>query len=240
MSNELKHENGDVYPNHFANNDVLTADIMRHLCPYVFKKDQVGRRNFLLETLIAYHTGLTKRDLRQTVEEVGKRAKKSIFRKESTFFVSIEGFGNYRYIGDSVGDGFKKPEVVLEPDQIKNDIIPEQELKAREAGKQSLYVWWHRDSEELATLKNDTSWAMKIGKHNSPYVSSRFDSYKVAIPHKIRLGLIVSCKNSSRLEKAVHGVLENKGKKIGEEGSEWFNTNVSEVIEILRFQELIE
>ena len=241
MSNELKHENGDVYPSHFSNSDVLTADIIRHLCPYVFKKNQEGRRNSFLEDLIAYHTGLTRRELSQSKDSVARSAKRAIFHKESSFFVKLEGLGNYRYIGDSVGDGFKKPEVVLEPkEKYSLDIIPDLELKATEAGKESLYVWWHRDSEELATLKNDTSWAMKIGKHNSPNVSARFESYKVAIPHKIRLGLVISCKNSSRLEKAVHRVLENRNQKIGEEGSEWFNTNVNEIVEILRFQYLIE
>jgi len=240
VADELKHENGDVYPSHFANKDTLSADILRHLCPYVFKKDQVGRRNSFLEDLIAYHKKITKKDLNQSLSSVGVLAKKTLFHKESPFFVKIEGYGNYRYVGDSVGDGFSKPVIRPETDAIAGQITPDKELSARNKGRESLYVWWHKDSEELAKLKNHDCWAMKIGKHNSPNVSARFESYRVAIPHKIRLGLIISCKNCSQLEKAVHTVLENRGQKIGEEGSEWFNTNVNEILDVLRFQHLIE
>jgi hypothetical protein len=240
VADELKHENGDVYPSHFVNKDTLSADILRHLCPYVFKKDQVGRRNSFLEDLIAYHEKITKKDLNQSLSSVGVLAKKTLFHKESPFFVKIEGYGNYRYVGDSVGDGFSKPVITLETDAIAGQITPDKELSARNEGRESLYVWWHKDSEELAKLKNHDCWAMKIGKHNSPNVSARFESYRVAIPHKIRLGLIISCKNCSQLEKAVHTVLENRGQKIGEEGSEWFNTNVNEILDVLRFQHLIE
>ena len=239
MTDDLKHENGDIYPTHFANSDTLSADILRHLCPYVFQKDQFGRRNSFLEALIAYHIQLTSRELKQSFSTVAALAKKSLFNKESPFFVKIEGYGNYRYIGDCVGEGYTQLVKALEPDEIKIQITADQKIIAKEGGRESLYVWWHKDSEELAKLKNNVSWAVKIGKHNSPNVYARFESYKVAIPHKIRLGLIISCKNCSRLEKAIHTVLENRGCKIGEEGTEWFDTNVEEILDILRFQHLI-
>ena len=240
MTDDLTHENGDVYPIHFSNSDKLSADILRHLCPYVFQKDQYDRRNGFVLDLIAYHTQLTLRELNQSVESVGRVAKTSLFNPGSLFFVKVEGYGNYRYIGDSVGDGFTKFVKAPDMDEIKVQITADQKIIAKEGGRESLYVWWHKDSEELAKLKGNDSWAVKIGKHNSPNVYARFENYKVAIPHKIRLGLIISCKNCSRLEKAIHTVLENRGHKIGEEGSEWFNTNVKEILDVLRFQHLIE
>jgi len=237
---ELKHENGDIYPSHFASNDILSSDMLRHLCPYVFQKDQVARRNSFIEALIAYHIKLTKRDLNQSLGAVGAAAKKSLFHEESPFFVKVEGFGNYRYVGQTVGDGFTPPTKAPAPNNTKVQITADQKISAKEGGRESLYVWWHKDSEELAKLQGSNSWAVKIGKHNSPNVYVRFESYKVAIPHKIRLGLVISCKDCSRLEKAAHTVLENRGRKIAEEGSEWFNTSVNEILEILRFQHLIE
>ena len=90
-----------------------------------------------------------------------------------------------------------------------------------------------------AKLKDRTKWAMKVGKHNSPNVGNCFGNYKVADPHNIRLGLTVSCANIYRLERAVQSVLNNRGSEINEEGSEWYLTNIDEVLEILRFQCLI-
>ena len=240
MADELRHENGDEYPRHFANRDTLSSPVLKHLCPYVFKKDQEGQKKEFLGDLRAYHEKITKKEVNQALEKLGRISKKNLFGKESPFFVKIEGYGNYRYIGRSVGDGFSKPVITPETDAIAGQITPDKELSARNEGRESLYVWWHKDSEELAKLKNHDCWAMKIGKHNSPNVSARFESYRVAIPHKIRLGLIISCKKCSQLEKAVHTVLENRGQKIGEEGSEWFNTNVNEILDVLRFQHLIE
>ena len=41
------------------------------------------------------------------------------------------------------------------------------------------------------------------------------------------------------LEDTMHQTLKNRGKHINEEGTEWFMTNVGEIVEILRFNHLI-
>ena len=241
MTDEIEHENGDVYPQHFAKSDTPNGDILRHLCPYVFSKNQSGRRSDFIGLLISYHEQLTGIEV-EDKSRVSATSKKALFGKESLFFKDIEGFGNYQYIGASYSDGLSPTGTKAEPEEpsVHYNYIPDQHINAKDEGRESLYLWWHKDSEELAKLQGQTRWAMKVGKHVSPNVGARFENYKVAIPHAIRLGLTVSCLKCSRLEKAVHTVLDNRGLNIGEEGTEWYFTSVDEVLEVLRFQHLIE
>lgn len=240
MTDEIKHENGTVYPQHFVESESLDTDILRHLCPYVFSRNEYGRRNNLVRKLIKYHDSLTGNDLSDDFEQIASCAKTGIFPEKNQLFENIEGYGNYKYIGDSYGDGYVISEEPVEDEVEEKGYVSQQHLEAKDNGRELLYVWWHNDSEELAKLKDRTKWAMKVGKHNSPNVGNRFSSYTVAVPHNIRLGLTVSCAKSYRLEKAVHSVLNNRGLQINEEGSEWYLTNIDEVLEILRFHYLID
>jgi hypothetical protein len=240
MTEEVKHKNGDVYPSHFASMDTLNVSILRHLCPHVFSKDEIGKRSDLLKRLINYHESLTGRTVDQTLEQLARSAKRGIFQEGSQYFSSVEGQGMYKHIGSSHGDGYIIPDEPNEEVEEANLYVSQHHLEAKDMGRETLYVWWHNDSEELAKLKDETKWAMKVGKHNSPNVGNRFNSYTVAVPHSIRLGLTVSCDKASRLEKAIHTVLNHRGAQINEEGSEWYVTNIDEVMEILRFNHLID
>ena len=240
MTDEIKHEDGTVYPQHFAESKELNAAILRHLCPYVFRKDETGKRADFSAKLKWYHIKITGKNIDQTPEDIARKGKKNIFAEDKAFLKSLEGLGNYIYVGASHSDGYVLPEEPVEDEVEEKGYVSQQHLKAKDNGRERLYVWWHNDSEELAKLKDRTKWAMKVGKHNSPNVGNRFNNYKVAVPHNIRLGLTVSCANSHRLEKAVQSVLGNRGSQINEEGSEWYLTNIDEVLEILRFQCLID
>ena len=240
MSHEIKHADDTPYPPHFAESKKLSADILRHLCPHVFRTGEILKRNVICERIKDYHIKITGNEISQTTGEIGTAAKKSIFNENSNLFEVREGVGNYEYIGTAYGEGYILPEDPVEDEVEETDYVPQQHLEAKDNGRELLYVWWHNDSEELANLKDITKWAMKVGKHNSPNVGNRFSNYTVAVPHHIKLGLTVSCANSSNVERAVHSVLNNRGAKINEEGKEWYLTNIDEVLEILRFHYLID
>ena len=80
---------------------------------------------------------------------------------------------------------------------------------------------------------------MKIGMHTSRRADKRIEEYKTSIPYKPIIGLLVYCKKSRVLERTIHNNLTNRKRKIGEAGDEWFITNVSEIEEILKFNEII-
>ena len=242
MSNGNKHANGSEYPIQFFESDTINRPHCRHLLPYVLRTNEVVQRKEICARLFKYHREVTGRPSQQTIEQLGSVLKRLL--KTESLFEDANSIGYWKYLGPSVADdGEDLIEPITVPTEPPPQVVsyqPDKLVSAKESGNESLYVWWHRDSELLAQSQNDQQWAMKIGKHNSSNVASRFEQYTVAIPYKIRLGLIVSCQNATKLEKAVHLTLQNRGKKIDEEGNEWFVTSVDEVLEVLQAHHLID
>ena len=239
MSDQILHEDGSEYPLHFASAQKLTKAIALHLSPYVLGKNEVLRRKDIFARLDQYHCNLTSNHFDGQWAGWGRIMKSVV--GDTSWFEAVEGHGLYKYIGPTNEERYSFDEISLD-ENIQNDTLEytaDETLVSTAVGNESLYVWWHIDSEDLAKLRSNNEWAMKIGRHNSPNVGTRFAQYRVAIPHNIRLGLVVACENAAVLEKAVHVPLTNRGKKIDEEGNEWYVTNVQEVKEILRFHTLI-
>lgn len=236
-SARVLHPNGDEFPSHLIVKE-LKAATLKHLAPYVFAKGEEAKRGEFVEKAIEYYETHTQLSLSGQTQKIVQIARKPWFEGKNVPFQAL-GNGFYRYVGQSADVKFERKS----PHSTSNGVIrnykADREIAAKEDGSETLYVWWHRDSEELAKLHGKSTFAMKVGLHNSPNVGSRFEQYRVAIPHSIRLGLTVSCENASRLEKALHTTLSNRGLKIGEEGSEWFRTNLDEITEILEFHHLI-
>lgn len=236
MSKQFVHKDGSEYPDHFATTKKLTRTIALHLAPHVLSKDEVLQRKDIFARLDQYHHNLTNNHFDT---DWGKVMKTVV--GDSSYFEAVEGHGLYKYIGPSVDDIFVAETPLSHAITVEEKIeyTADEILVGSSSGSESLYVWWHIDSEELAKMKSENKWAMKIGRHNTPNVGTRFSQYRVAIPHNIRLGLVVSCQNAAVLEKAVHVTLTNRDSKIDEEGNEWYLTNVDEVKEILQFHFLV-
>ena len=57
-----------------------------------------------------------------------------------------------------------------------------------------------------------------------------------ALPEQPVIAAAFACADSALLEKAIHAVLELRGRKIrNSPGNEWFETNLAEIHEIARF-----
>lgn len=237
MVDKVWHMENHEYPDHFANKTELDTSILKHLCPYIFKKDKIYTRNKCYDLFMDYHEKITNVKLVQEKSQLVRKTRK-IFNNDD-FFESIEGVGNYKYIGQSHTEGYELTLNEAPTNETKKRYIPDQHLKAINDGNESLYIWWHKDSEELAQLKGEIKWAIKVGQHNSSNFGARFANYNVAIPHTIKLGLVISCDKAITLEKAVHTTLRNRNASIDEEGSEWYISSVHEVLDILRFNNLI-
>lgn len=236
MVDKLTHVDGSEYPSHFASAEKLTNAIAFHLLPYVIENNEVLQRKEIFARMDQYHFNLTTKHFDTNWKVVLKKVVGN-----TLWFEAVEGHGLYKYVGPTSAERF----ISDEPQQDHEDLDDTLEYSADETivstspGSESLYVWWHSDSEELAATRSINVWAIKIGRHNSPKVGNRFAQYRVAIPHNIRLGLVVCCENAAILEKAVHVTLTNRGKKIDQEGNEWYLSNVEEVKEVLRFHTLI-
>ena len=243
MSNEEEKDLKENYPNYFKTPD-FTVNNLRYLAPYILKKGEMYKRSEATKILVDVHEKISDLKVNQSIEEIARKCRK-VFEQEAKFFEPIPAVkGHYIYIGETISgnlDVIDKQTVNEELSPIKkiNRFKILKKIDALSVGDQTLYVWWHPDSERLAILEGRNEWAMKVGKHNTRYVENRIDDYKTPIPFKPIFGLVVFCKEPYTLEKCIHMTLENRNKKINEVGNEWFVTSISEIEKILEFNELI-
>ena len=230
------------YPEYLREREVLNSDNLRILIPYALENKRLYIRKEIVQTLIALHEKVSGKKVTDPRRVVG--ALKKILADETNFSNSKDVFGGWTYIGPSALKGEK----IVELKRLKKTFHKPKntskykvlkEIDAIDVGDETLYVWWHPETEELATIKKDKTWAMKIGMHTSRRADKRIEEYKTSIPYKPIIGLLVYCKKSRVLEKTIHNNLTNRKRKIGEAGDEWFITNVPEIEEILRFNEII-
>ena len=232
------------YPEYLSQKETLNRDNLKILIPYALESKKLYVRKDIVQTIIALHEKISGKMITDTHSKVAQTLK-DFLTDETKFSKSENIFGGWTYLGPSALKGeslvnlktlkkaFQKPNRLLKYKVLK-------EVEAKESGDESMYVWWHPETEELAALKKEKTWAMKIGMHTSRNADKRIDEYKTSIPYKPIIGLIVYCKKSRILERTVHNNLTNRKRKIGEVGNEWYLTNVTEIEAILRFNELIE
>lgn len=104
-------------------------------------------------------------------------------------------------------------------------------------GSESVYTYYfpaYRD--QAAYLKGDT-WPMKIGMTANSDVTPRVNGQTgTAMPERPIVGLIYRTDNARNAEKMLHSILIERDRKIvGSPGTEWFQTSIREVREILDF-----
>jgi hypothetical protein len=217
---------------------------IKFLLPYILKKEEFYRRNEIIELAKQLHKGISGKDISESTERLGTRAK--WFFKSSTVLTSESSqFGMYQYTGEEkiqtleaeTKNSVAHDETIIYPSRIT--VNAKKVLSGKEKGDSTFYVWWHRDSETAALSKNQKEWAMKVGIHQSREVARRFEDYQTAIPYTPVVGLLVHTKKAITLEKIVIATLTNRKKHINQMGVEWFETSVDEIESILKFNELI-
>jgi hypothetical protein len=255
MSEEDKKDPYHFYPKELRTEN-FSADNFRALLPYVLEDEKVYRRSECIRLAVTLHEKITGIKVNQSTEQLGNKIKKVFSQSKDLFQSSKYVHGGWMYVGPSY---LGEPQTIgLEIDDttdtsgsnesssfvttrktIEPSLTIRKTIEASSAGEQTLYVWWHPESEQLAKLEGRTEWAMKIGSHSGRNVENRIQDYKTSIPYKPILGLLVHCKKAITVEKILHTVLRNKGKRIDEMGSEWFLTSVSEIEDILEFNHFI-
>ena len=100
------------------------------------------------------------------------------------------------------------------------------------SGAGAVYVYYYPRDKELAESKHKSVWECKVGMTESD-VETRVKAQRTtAIYEEPEIGLEIRTDNPRCLERAIHAILELKGKKIdtGSKANEWFLTSPSEVM----------
>jgi hypothetical protein len=136
------------------------------------------------------------------------------------------------YPAEEVAKYLNDPTTPLEPDiseesavQLLNLQVDTNDVFRTGEGASALYAYGYRCASDR----------LKIGITNGDTVERIADQIWTSTPDKPVLFLEIRTHNSRGLEKAVHAVLEARGKKVAGGGAEWFKTDRDEVLEIYRF-----
>ena len=100
------------------------------------------------------------------------------------------------------------------------------------SGSGAVYVYYYPRDKKLAESERRSVWECKVGMTESD-VGNRVRSQRTtAIYEEPEIGLEIRTDNPRCLEKAIHAILELKGRKIDTsgKGNEWFLTSPNEVM----------
>ena len=101
------------------------------------------------------------------------------------------------------------------------------------SGTGAVYVFYYPRDKKLAESKGKSVWECKIGMTEGDVGSRVKGQMTAAIYEKPEIGLEIRTDNPRCLEKAIHAILELKGRKIDTDGgNEWFFTSPNEVMVI--------
>jgi len=101
------------------------------------------------------------------------------------------------------------------------------------SGAGAVYVYYYPRDKKLAESEKKSVWECKIGRTEGDVGSRVKRQMTAAIYEKPEIGLEIRTDNPRCLEKAIHAILELKGRKIDTDGgNEWFFTSPNEVMMI--------
>lgn len=176
------------------------------------------RRAELADLVLDYH--MVNGGGRMTTE-ISRVAKKALSMMASEGAAETTGiYGVWRISGESEGSDDPMPSVA----------------KIRDALPEFVYAYYLPAYKHLAEARGGTTWPHKIGLTTVSVDSRVSTQVGTALPEKPVVIKVVETENSALLERAIHCLLEIRGRKISEApGNEWFDTNLSEIEEILKF-----
>jgi hypothetical protein len=101
-------------------------------------------------------------------------------------------------------------------------------------GEGAVYVYFFPNDRALAHAEGRNRWECKVGMSTTDPLSRIVDQVSTTATHALPVvGLLISTNEPLLLEQAIHSALRFAGRQIRPSaGSEWFNTNVEEVLAI--------
>ncbi|WP_336700113.1 GIY-YIG nuclease family protein [Pantoea dispersa] len=100
--------------------------------------------------------------------------------------------------------------------------------------KNFVYAYYLPSYQELAQLKGQPKWPIKIGRTAISVEERVSNQAATAVPEIPKMIFEIECEDGHKLEKAIHSILDYRSQRQDNAlGIEWFNTNPSELAEIL-------
>ena len=196
----------------------LNKPIIRYLIPLVYPGEGYFTVNEFREMIVKYH------------EENGGKSWKAVekdapIRRVLQEYVEQHG---WKRVKEGKAFSWGLPRKSTKPPKGSADPL------TLGSGNGAVYVYYYPRDKELAESKHQSVWECKVGMTESD-VETRVKAQRTtAIYEEPEIGLEIRTDNPRCLERAIHAILELKGKKIdtGSKANEWFLTSPNEVMVI--------
>ena len=165
-------------------------------------------------------------------EKFAKRMAKYIAAAPVNGFAVEDVTQGQSYPAAEVAKYLNDPEIATEPDiseekaiQSVNSIVDTTDVIRDGEGSGTLYAYGYRCAPGR----------LKIGLTEGDTVQRIAAQISTSTPDKPVLLLEIKTNTCRALERAIHAVLETRGRKISGGGAEWFKTTREEVLDVYRY-----
>ncbi|MBH2533989.1 GIY-YIG nuclease family protein [Serratia marcescens] len=192
-----------------------------HLTPASFAENAIIvcermkiRREDVIKLVLEYHLNNGGIEGSTVLNSTAKKAKKNLLSKGHLKSNSAYGIWDFCTTGDEI--------IYQAP--VEREVF------------NLVYAYYFPAYQELAELKKDDRWPIKIGLTTTNIAQRISSQTSTAFPEAPVTAFEIECDDCYKLEKAIHSVLDHKNKRLTSAlGKEWFLTNPKELGEILSF-----
>lgn len=209
----------------------LTPNIIADLAPLLVPKT-LFRRAELIAAVEDYHLSQGGLPSESSLTSQVKKALQ-VLQKNGSLEPS-GGYGTWRWLRRPETSQFSE---VMQPELSDDESLALDAVEAEGEGQGSLYVYYFPAYKELADLREEPTWPVKVGRTAAGNAGIRVaDQQGTAMPEKPVLAYVRKTSTPRKLETAVHAILFFRGRQIEDAaGHEWFNASPDEVRTIVNW-----
>lgn len=175
-------------------------------------KDKRIKREEVIRLVVEHHLSNGGIEGSADIVSIAKKAKRKLL--ESGDLVASARYGLWDFCVSGIDAVYHAP---LE--KVKNNFV---------------YAYYFPSYKELAALKGEASWPVKIGLSTTSVDQRIAMQVGTAMPERPVMLFEVECDDCAKLEKAIHAVLDFKGFKMPDSmGNEWFSINPDDLMSLM-------
>lgn len=204
----------------------LTPKVIAELAPTVMPKPMF-RRSELVAAVQEYHRTNGGIDGNADPTAAAKKALSNMAR--DGLIEATRAYGIWRWL--VVPEPLAEASIELGPEDDSEELKVSADAIVEGEGSGSVYAYYFPCYKELADLKGDERWPIKIGMTSLGRASIRIsDQQGTVMPEEPVVAYIRRTDTPLKLERLMQSVLFYRGQQIEDApGTEWFRTNPSEV-----------
>ena len=205
----------------------ITPAIIEYLIIYLLNGKTL-KRDDIVNKILDHH--ISNGGLAPQAQDLPRSVKKALSNMQQKNHAINKSYGYWEIQ--------KTDEPVIPDEEPKEEImiedIPTHTVYGN--GNYAIYFYYYPSYRKLSESHGEKTWPCKIGRTDRDPLIRILSQAATALPEKPVIEFIIKNNDSSLLETMIHSILTLRGKQVKDSpGTEWFNTNPEEVIEIINF-----